>query len=77
MSHYRSMNLTRYGCTRFQIKSATLRYIASDRIQRLANAKPLNEETILNLKYDPNTKILNAIKYKGNWNFIYLSIVLL
>lgn len=46
-----------------------MKYIASDRIRRLANAKPLHEETLLNLNYDPQLKLLNAIKYKGNHYF--------
>lgn len=50
------------------MKNLSLKYKPSERIQKLANARILNEETLLNLKYDPQDKVSKATKYKGNYD---------
>ncbi|XP_025205197.1 testicular haploid expressed gene protein-like [Melanaphis sacchari] len=45
------------------IKSSALKYNASDRIKKLAVAKQLNEQTLMDLNYDPRDKLINAKKY--------------
>lgn len=52
------------------MKNLSLKYKPSERIQKLANARSLNEETLLDLKYDPLNRISKAIKYKGNFIII-------
>lgn len=51
----------------FTIKSAALKYNASDRTKNLAVAKQLNEQTLMDLNYDPRNRLINAKKYIGNY----------
>lgn len=53
-----------------QVKRSALKYVANNRIQELAAPRPLNEEAILDMNYDPYTKLLNAKKYVGTVHFI-------
>ncbi|XP_008182140.1 testicular haploid expressed gene protein-like [Acyrthosiphon pisum] len=47
----------------YTIKSAVLKYNASDRTKNLAVAKQLNEETLMDINYNPLDKLINAKKY--------------
>ncbi|XP_026814716.1 testicular haploid expressed gene protein-like [Rhopalosiphum maidis] len=47
----------------YTIKSSALKYNASDRTKHLAVAKQLNEQTLMDLNYNPRDRLVNAKKY--------------
>lgn len=51
---------------RLQIKKSVLNYVPSERIKKLSAPKKINEETFMNLNYNPRERLLNSLKYKGN-----------
>jgi len=76
-STIRSYRLFRSVCSArpvAQVKNSALKYIASDRIRRLAVARYLNEETVRDMNYDPHAKLSKAGKYIGNFISVWYSV---